>query len=234
VSVAGYDLTLTTRPSLEGDMFTLDVARQADASPALTDVTRVLLRVTPQDIDAGTTSYTAEQSGDLTPGRGSWGITEPVLTLDGIYLVTAIVQRTQTDDLKAAFRLELAESSLSATPGDYVEVRVATEPSPPISGTATLILTLRDGAGQPVEGAQVTVSPLMPAHAHVEPSGPAEPVAGSPGQYTFPVHFVMGGPWLIVFTVERDGLPPLKTDASVDVIGPQPSPAARSSPTSGP
>ncbi|HET9494434.1 MAG TPA: CopD family protein [Chloroflexia bacterium] len=234
VSVAGYDLSLNVRPSLEGDEFTLDVTRQAESSPPLTDVTRVLLRVTPQDIDAGTTSYTAEPSGDLTPAGGSWGVTQPVLTLDGIYLVTAIVQRTQADDLKAAFRLELAESALRATPGDYVEVRLATEPSPPISGTATLLLTLRDGAGQPVEGARVTVSPLMPAHANVEPSGLAEPVAGSPGQYTFPVHFVMGGPWLIIFTVERDGLPPLKTDASVDVIGPQPSPAARSSPTPGP
>jgi copper transport protein len=234
VSVAGYDLSLAVRPSLEGDEFALDITRQAAASPALTDVTRVLLRVTPQDIDAGTTSYATEPSGDLTPARGSWGITEPVLTLDGIYLITAIVQRTQSDDLKAAFRLELAESVLRATPGDYVEVRVATEPSPPISGAATLLLTLRDGAGEPVEGARITVSPLMPAHAHVEPSGPAEPVAGSPGQYTFPVHFVMGGPWLIIFTVERDGLPPLKTDASVDVIGPQPSPVARSSPTPGP
>jgi putative copper export protein len=233
LSVAGYNLDLTVRPSLEGDQFTLDVARQAEASPALTDVTRVLLRVTPQDIDAGTTSYTAEQQGDLAPGRGSWGINEPVLTLDGIYLITAIIQRTQTDDLKAAFSLELSESTLRAKPGDYVEVRVATEPSPPISGTATLILNLRDGAGQPVDGARVTVSPLMPAHAHIEPSGVAEAVAGSPGQYTFPVHFVMGGPWLIIFNVERDGLPPVKTDASVDVIGPQPSPLARSSPTPG-
>jgi copper transport protein len=234
LSVAGYDLKLTVRPSLEGDTFDLDVARQADASPPLTDVTRVLLRVTPQDIDAGTTSYTAEQQGEPAPGRGAWGITEPVLTLDGVYLVTAILQRTQTDDLKAAFRLELGEGWLVATPGDYVEVRVSTEPSPPISGTATLILNLRDGAGKPVDGARVTVSPIMPAHAHIEPSGQAEPVAGSPGQYTFPVHFVMGGPWLIIFTVERDGLPPFKTDASIDVIGPQPTPAARSSPTTGP
>jgi copper transport protein len=233
-NVAGYTLDLTVRPSLEGDEFTLNVARQADASPPLTDVTRVLLRVTPQDIDAGTSSYTAEPKGDLAPGSGSWGINEPVLTLDGVYLVTAIVQRTTTEDLKAAFRLELGEGSLAAFPGEYVEVRLATEPSPPISGTATLVLNLRDGAGQPVDGARVTVSPLMPAHAHIEPSGLAEPVAGTPGQYTFPVHFVMGGPWLIVFTVERDGQPPLKTDASIDVIGPEVTPAARSTPAPGP
>jgi hypothetical protein len=67
----------------------------------------------------------------------------------------------------------------------------------------------------------LTVIPLMPAHAHVEPTDVAQPVPGEPGSYTLKVNFIMGGPWLIIFNIEREGMPPVKADASLDVIGPE-------------
>ncbi|MEO5951709.1 MAG: CopD family protein, partial [Chloroflexia bacterium] len=218
---AGYALTMTIKPSLEGDQFTLNVVNATGAADPLTDVAKVLFRVTPQDVDGGSISYEATAQGDITPVSASWAITEPVFTLDGTYLVTAILQRTVAPDLKAGFYLTLSESSLTSQPVGIVDIRLSTDPSPPISGTATLKLDVRDGTGQPIDGARITVNPLMPAHAHIEPSGPAEPVAGQPGIYTFQVHFIMGGGWLITFNVERNGQPMLKTDASLDVIGPE-------------
>lgn len=218
---AGYNLTMTIKPSLEGDQFTLNIVNETGAAAPLTDVAKVLFKVTPQDVDGGSTSYEAEAQGDITPNSATWGITEPVFTLDGVYLVTAILQRTVAPDLKAGFYLNLNESSLTGQAVGIVDIRLSTDPSPPISGTATLRLDVRDGTNQPIDGARITVNPLMPAHAHIEPPGPAEPVAGEPGIYTFNVRFIMGGAWLITFNVERDGQPTLKTDASLDVIGPE-------------
>jgi hypothetical protein len=69
----------------------------------------------------------------------------------------------------------------------------------------------------------------MPAHAHVQPPGVAQPVAGKSGVYTLPVDLNMGGSWLLIFNVERAGKPLVKTDASFDVIDPNstPTPATK-------
>jgi methionine-rich copper-binding protein CopC/putative copper export protein len=231
--LAGYDFTFTARPSIEGDELTLRVDRTADAAPPLTDVIKVLFRVTPQDVDAGSTSYEATLQGEAAPVQIEASAVEPILTLDGIYLVTAIVQRTESTDLKVAFTLTLTENNLTAEPSQVVEVRLSTDPSPPISGTATLKLRLVDGEGKPVEGAKITTSPFMPAHAHVEPDAIAQPVPGEPGTYTMPVNFIMTGPWLLIFRIEREGYPPIKTDASIDVMEDpnNPSPTITPAPT---
>jgi hypothetical protein len=83
---------------------------------------------------------------------------------------------------------------------------------------------LLDGAGAPVSDARVTVSPLMPAHGHIEPTDVAKPVPGEPGAYTMPVNFQMGGSWLIIFNVERPGKDTIKVDAGLDVIDPNATP----------
>ncbi|MDQ3928858.1 MAG: copper resistance protein CopC, partial [Chloroflexota bacterium] len=211
--VGGYGLDLTARTSSEGDEFSLDLRRDAQTASPLTDVLKVVFKVTPQDIDAGSASYVGERQGlgGLGADRQTWRAIGPILTLDGTYLVNVTVQRTQSRDLKAAFKLELSEErGLHVSEAQVVDLRLSTEPSPPISGTATLKLALVDGSGAPITDAKVTVSPLMPAHAHVEPSGPAVPVPGSPGTFTFPVHFTMGGSWLILFDVEHDDQPIIK------------------------
>jgi copper transport protein len=220
--VGGYRLRFTAQPSLEGDRMSLTVERTDPSSPPLTDVTKILFRIIPQDIDAGSASYTAEQTGDASVDRQEWGITEQVFTLDGAYLLTAIVQRTQTEDLRTAFRMVLAEDgSLTASPAEIVDIALLTEPSPPVNGPAHITLLVTDAEGQPITDAKITVNPFMPAHAHVEPVSIAEPKPGSPGEYTTDVTFDMGGAWLFVFNVERPGQPPLKVDASIDVEGPE-------------
>lgn len=224
-NVSGYDLVLTARPSVDGDELTLLLNKGTQAATPITDVLKVLLRVTPQDVDAGSTSYAATRVGSASPISQTWKVTEPILTLDGGYLVTAIVQRTESADLKAAFRLDLSEETgLRASVGQVVDVSLSTDPSPPISGTVTLNIRLTDAERKPVEGAKVTISPFMPAHAHVNPLAVAQPVAGQPGVYTAEASLQMGGGWLFIFNIEREGLLPLKTDASLDVIDPNATP----------
>jgi hypothetical protein len=49
----------------------------------------------------------------------------------------------------------------------------------------------------------------------------AQPVPGDPGQYTATVQFESGGASLLIFNVERECQKAIKTDASLDVIGPE-------------
>jgi copper transport protein len=228
--VAGYNFKLTTRPSIDGDQLTLDLERTDTKMPPLSDVSKVLFKITPQDIDAGSTSYqaTASVRGDDSQ---TWSATESFLTIDGGYLVTAIVQRTLSPDLKAAFRLDLSEESgLTASPAEVVDVLLATDPSIPVSGTVMLTVTVLDGAHLPIEGANVTINPTMPAHGHLRPLAVAQPVAGQPGVYTIPVQLDMGGSWVLIFTIERDGKPAMKADASIDVIDPNATPTPEEPP----
>jgi hypothetical protein len=228
--VAGYNFKLTTRPSIDGDQLTLDLERTDTKMPPLSDVSKVLFKITPQDIDAGSTSYqaTASVRGDDSQ---TWSATESFLTIDGGYLVTANVQRTLSPDLKAAFRLDLSEESgLTASPAEVVDVLLATDPSIPVSGTVMLTVTVLDGAHLPIEGANVTINPTMPAHGHLRPLAVAQPVAGQPGVYTIPVQLDMGGSWVLIFTIERDGKPAMKADASIDVIDPNATPTPEEPP----
>jgi putative copper export protein len=223
-SAGGYTLTLTAYPSIEGDRLTLTMERASPSAPPLTDVVKVYFRVTPQDVSAGSSRYDAALSGSPDPGVQVWSATGQVLTLDGTYLVTAVVQRTVQRDLKAAFRLELSGSELRASPAQVVDLRLDSLPDPPISGTVTLTITLLDGEGEPMAGAAVTVLPLMPAHAHVQPEALAAPVPGRPGVYSVPVKLQMGGSWLFVCRIERPGQPPVVMDASLDVVDPNATP----------
>ena len=102
--MAGYTFTLTTTPSLAGDTLVLDLEKSDPASPPLTDVAKVLFKITPQDVDGGSASYPATAVGTPGADKQVWQATQSFLTLDGGYVVTAIVQRTQSDDLKTAFR----------------------------------------------------------------------------------------------------------------------------------
>ncbi|MGA7732036.1 MAG: FixH family protein, partial [Chloroflexia bacterium] len=121
-------------------------------------------------------------------------------------------------DLRAAFAVTVAGGSApTITPTTALQVRVITEPSPPISGTVGLNITLLDGEGKPLEGARVSVSARRPASQDAPVAGTAAPVANSPGAYTTSLELRATGSWLLLFTVEREGLPTLRSDASIDV-----------------
>jgi hypothetical protein len=188
------------------------------ASPPLTDVLKVLCKVTPQDIDAGTTSYTATPRGGGSADSQTWDATGSFLTTYGGYIVTTVIQRTQAPDLKAAFRLDLAQdNTLTAAASQVVDIAVSTLPSPPMSGTAVLTVTLTNGARQPISGASVSITPLIPALGRAEPVVVAQPVLAKPGVYTAPILFDTVGSWLLIFDVEANGQPPVKLDVSLDV-----------------
>ncbi len=214
----GYKLSLLAHSSDQGDRMTVTITRTAKTASPLTDVSKVLFRVTPQDLDTGGTSYTTSRQGDLGGDRQTWRVDGPIFTLAGGYQLTIAVQRTQAHDLKAAFRLDLSETALKASPAQVVEVRVSTEPSPPVSGTVRLDLNVVDGEGKPLNVAKLSVTPSQPSRGLTGSPVAATPVPGREGAYTAEVPLSMPGAWLLVFDVERDGLPILKSDASIDVL----------------
>ena len=223
--VGGVAFALEVRPAPEGDQFRLDLTRVDSTTVPLSDVLKVQLRVIPQDVDAGTTSLDVVLVGPAGPDHQVYTATGQVLTLSGAYQLNAEFLRQQADDLRAGFRLVLADDGgLSIARSDILRALLTTRPSPPLTGTAEVDIHLLDGQDHPVTGVEVKVTPLMPAHGHVEPQGAALPVAGSPGVYRMPVRFTMGGPWLLIVEADRPGQPPVKTDATLDVVDPYATP----------
>jgi hypothetical protein len=208
---------LLERDSL-GDELTLDILRTNPASAPLTDVSTVLFRVTPQDVEAGSTAFEATATAPLEPDKGTWQATGAIFPLDGQYVVNVTARRTEADDLRAAFFVEIEGGTAPAIePTTALQVRIITEPSPPVSGTVGLTLTLLDGEGQPIEGATVSVAAKQPTSQDAPIVAAADPVAGSPGVYATSLDLRATGSWLLLFTVEREGLPTLRSDASIDV-----------------
>jgi hypothetical protein len=78
---------------------------------------------------------------------------------------------------------------------DSYLVTLATDPAPPLVADGAVIVTLRDAAGQPVDGAQLTVEANM-SHAGMAPVfGSAS--AGQGGAYRVPLKWSMGGDWFV-------------------------------------
>jgi putative copper export protein/methionine-rich copper-binding protein CopC len=229
-TVGGVRFRLETRPDPAGDQFRLDLTRVDPATVPLTDVLKVQLRVIPQDIDAGTTDLPLAQVGPLDPDHQIYTATDLILTLSGAYEFDAEFLRKQADDVRAGFRLTLADDgTLTAAPSEALRAVFTTQPSPPITGTATLDIRILDGQSRPVPDATVKLLPLMPSHGHVEPQSAPAPVAGQPGTYRTRVNFTMGGPWLMILEVTRPGQPPLKISGELDVTDPYatPTPGAK-------
>ena len=153
--------------------------------------------------------------------RQVYTATGQIFTLSGAYQLDAELLRTQSDDVRAGFRLVLADDGMLAiTPSQVLQALVTTNPSPAITGTVQLNIKIIDGQEQPVSGATLRVTPLMPSHGHVEPTGDAVPVAGQPGLYRLTANVTMGGPWLLIVEVDRPGQPPAKLDGAFNVIDP--------------
>ncbi len=234
-TLGGLGVGLIVRPDLTGDHFTVRLGA-VDATPLITNDLRLQLRITPQDVNAGSTLLPLAFAGADGPTL-TYTATEPILTLAGGYDARVLVSRRSGNDVKVAFRLDLDENGgLTIRPAPFVQVAVRTDPSPAISGTVGIDLRLTDGVGQPVEGATVNLLPLMPAHAHIEPQSEAVPVPGTPGLYRTRANLQMGGGWLIIVDVNQPGQPPIRTDASFDVIDPNatPTPATNGAATPSP
>lgn len=87
-----------------------------------------------------------------------------------------------------------------------VQLELAVEPEPPATGTATLIVTLTDASGAPVNGATVAVEGNMD-HAGMEPST-GQTIKDTDGVYRVPFRWTMGGGWRVTVTatLPNDGV----------------------------
>ena len=226
---------LTVRPELAGDRFTVRLAR-IDASALITQDVRAQLRVTPQDIEAGSILLPLTLA-DAVDGVLVYTATEPILTLAGSYEARVLVFQRSGADVKVAYRLDLAEDgTLAIRPSPFLEAQAGTQPSPAISGTVQLDLRLTDGLGAPVSGATLEVLPVMPTHAHIQPLSGVAPVPDMPGVYRTTATLSMGGTWVLILNVQLPGQTPVKIDTTVEVIDPNatPTPAVSPPPTPSP
>lgn len=85
----------------------------------------------------------------------------------------------------------------TATVAD-VRIELAVEPQPPATGDATLIVTLTDASGTPINGATISVEGNMD-HAGMEPVN-GESSESEGGVYRVPFRWTMGGGWMVTVT----------------------------------
>jgi hypothetical protein len=81
------------------------------------------------------------------------------------------------------------------TTRDNYRVTLAIEPSPAAVGPGGLAVTLKDAAGQPVDGARLEVEANM-SHAGMVPVL-ASTAAGQAGLYRVPLQWTMAGDWVV-------------------------------------
>lgn len=91
------------------------------------------------------------------------------------------------------------QSAPPPTPAD-VDMSLRAEPEPPAVGDATLIVTLKDASGAPVDGA------ALKAHGDMDHAG-MMPVDGetsesAAGEYRVPFKWTMGGGWIVTITAQ--------------------------------
>lgn len=82
---------------------------------------------------------------------------------------------------------------------DGFTVEMTVEPEQPTVGPATLIFTLTDEAGQPVNRATLKVEGNM-THAGMTPVF-GEATVGKNGRYEIPFEWTMGGDWFVTATI---------------------------------
>jgi hypothetical protein len=79
--------------------------------------------------------------------------------------------------------------------GTPVQITVETRPSPAAMGPVTIILTITDAQGRPLEGASVDVSADHTDMSGMSMGGPA--TEQSPGKYAISADFTMSGNWML-------------------------------------
>jgi hypothetical protein len=81
------------------------------------------------------------------------------------------------------------------TTNDGLTITMVTEPSSPVVGKGTVIVTVQDASGKPLDDARLEVEGNM-SHAGMEPSfGRAE--TGQGGVYRVPFKWTMSGDWYV-------------------------------------
>lgn len=79
-----------------------------------------------------------------------------------------------------------------------VQIDLAVEPSPPAAGEATLVVTLTETDGTPIDGATIQVHGDMDHEGMTPVDGEAD--NGTEGVYRVPFTWTMGGGWIVEVT----------------------------------
>lgn len=80
-----------------------------------------------------------------------------------------------------------------------LNIELAVEPDPPTAGDATLMITVKDTEGKPIEDATVAVHGDMDHEGMTPVDG--ESTSGQNGIYHIPFEWTMGGGWILDVTV---------------------------------
>jgi len=107
-----------------------------------------------------------------------------------------------------------SQSAAPQTQDDY-QVTFATEPAQPLIGDGTVIITVKDKAGKPVDGARLAIEANM-NHAGMVPVN-AETSGGQAGVYRVPLKWTMGGAWYVDVKIITAGGQTIQRRFPVDV-----------------
>lgn len=107
-----------------------------------------------------------------------------------------------------------------ASDDGHFEATFEPDPDPPVSGDNAVTLSLVDGDGDPVEGAELTVEPWMPGHGHGSPTEEDIEAHSTDDDGVYHIHNInynMGGFWELHVDVSGDDLPDDRVTAEFDV-----------------
>src|SRR6266851_1493846 len=109
------------------------------------------------------------------------------------------------------------------TQGPAVSVDLTTDPNPPARGTNKLIVTLKDSAGKPLAGAQVSVTfymAAMPSMGMAAVKAQSTLTDQGNGTYSGTIDLQSGGTWQVTITATKDGQPVANKQFNATVSGP--------------
>lgn len=102
-------------------------------------------------------------------------------------------------------RKDVYTAGLAKPAGDLSVKLLEASPAPPAKGTNKMTIEVLDGAGKPVDGATITVTPFMPDHGHGSAVKPIVTPSGA-GKYAIDkVYLAMAGLWKITVSVQMPG-----------------------------
>jgi uncharacterized membrane protein len=213
-----YTAALSVKKSSAAELFEVALEARKVGAPPLTDIGKVLLRITPQQGKIATTSVEAKPVDETSDTSSTWRAASSLTVGAGTYLVAVIAQRSATDDLKAGFILRReTDGTISLTNWDLVEARVSTDPDPPVTGRNTLRVRIVDSIGTPLNQGAAHVTLEDPASGRTAPETKLGSVAGIIGTFEGTIEFERAGSWTILTRLVRSGQPDTILDVSFDV-----------------
>jgi hypothetical protein len=116
-----------------------------------------------------------------------------------------------------------ATAGQSQTHGLMASIDLATDPSPPARGMNKLTVTLKDGTGQPLGGAQVAVTfymAAMPAMGMPAIRAQSNLTDKGGGAYAGSIELQSGGVWQVTVAAAKDGQAIADKQLNISVSGP--------------